>query len=420
MITGIMRLRKKNPKLKILLAFGGWNFNKPGLGTEHIFSSMAKNAANRKVFINSVLEFLEEHGFDGIDFDWEYPLNYERGGEVTDKAGFAALVNELREAADKARRPNFIISAAVGASAYGWSGIDVQKISKSIDFLNLMAYDIHGAWESATNFHTPWKDGSGVDVHTAIRHYLDAGLPARKLNLGLAAYGRNWEMSTAYTAGQLPPVGTSAKWTGHDPEGPYSGGPGRCTCAPGFLSFGELQTKIADGARVHIDADRMASYMVHGKDWIAFDTLQSAYMKIKQARALGLGGLMSWAGDLDDEKYSFHRLMKSQSDPGPFKGRIAKPGNKNGNNNGGKKPSPKGKPYKGCTRDDGVCLCKLLNKGDGTFAVPYDCSKFVQCVHVGNAWQGYIKSCMTGLMWDVTQNVCNHAVQTQCGSRPKP
>jgi chitinase len=37
------------------------------------FSNMASTAANRKTFINNMMQFMDTYGFDGMDLDWEYP-----------------------------------------------------------------------------------------------------------------------------------------------------------------------------------------------------------------------------------------------------------------------------------------------------------------------------------------------------------
>ena len=60
-------LKYVNPKLKVTLAIGGWNEGSTK------YSEMARDAAKRKTFVQSVTEFLKQHNFDGLDLDWEYP-----------------------------------------------------------------------------------------------------------------------------------------------------------------------------------------------------------------------------------------------------------------------------------------------------------------------------------------------------------
>ena len=66
-----------------MIAIGGWNE-----GAKK-YSDMALTKESRKTFIESVIEFLVEHGFDGLDLDWEYPGDTERGGRWADKYEFS-------------------------------------------------------------------------------------------------------------------------------------------------------------------------------------------------------------------------------------------------------------------------------------------------------------------------------------------
>ena len=74
-----LALKQYNPKLKVMIAIGGWNE-----GAKK-YSDMAVRKESRKAFVDSVVDFLVKHGFDGLDLDWEYPGDTERGGRWADK-----------------------------------------------------------------------------------------------------------------------------------------------------------------------------------------------------------------------------------------------------------------------------------------------------------------------------------------------
>lgn len=79
----IIKLKKTNPKLKVLLAIGGWSF-----GTQK-FKEMAGSRYSRQTFIYSTINFLRKRGFDGLDMDWEYP----KGAD--DKKNFVLLLKGM-------------------------------------------------------------------------------------------------------------------------------------------------------------------------------------------------------------------------------------------------------------------------------------------------------------------------------------
>ena len=62
-------LKGNNPGLQTWISIGGWSFTDPG-PTRDAFSNMASSAANRKVFIDNAIHFMDSYSFDGVDLDW--------------------------------------------------------------------------------------------------------------------------------------------------------------------------------------------------------------------------------------------------------------------------------------------------------------------------------------------------------------
>ena len=47
-------------------------------------------------------------------------------------------------------------------------GYEIAKIGKILDLLNLMAYDLHGAWEKVTGHHTAMAHDGGKYLNTML------------------------------------------------------------------------------------------------------------------------------------------------------------------------------------------------------------------------------------------------------------
>ena len=71
---------------------------------------MARDPARRAVFIDSVVAFMQKFGFEGLDFDWEYPGFFEGADPENDRDNFSALIKEIAETLHPL---GYILTAAV-------------------------------------------------------------------------------------------------------------------------------------------------------------------------------------------------------------------------------------------------------------------------------------------------------------------
>ncbi|KAL9556860.1 hypothetical protein MBANPS3_001682 [Mucor bainieri] len=181
-------------KTKVLLSVGGWT------GSQR-FSPMVATASGRKNFIDWNLDFIEKYKTDGVDIDWEYPGKQAAGcNEVADNDAdnFLLLLKELRQALDKKfPKEHKEISMAVHVQPFIKSGVpmtDLKQFVPYFDHVNLMTYDINGAWATTTGPNAPFQaeEGKGAPFSfvESIRDWKKAGVPAEKITAGLAFYGR--------------------------------------------------------------------------------------------------------------------------------------------------------------------------------------------------------------------------------------
>ncbi|ELU16704.1 hypothetical protein CAPTEDRAFT_113634 [Capitella teleta] len=284
---GLMKTEK--PNLRVLLAVGGWN-----MGSQP-FSQMVVSRENRHKFNEHAVLFLRKWGFDGLDVDWEYPG--ARGSTTRDKELYTLLMQELRAAFEEevalSGRERLILAAAVSAGKKVIDGAyDVPSLVKCVDFLNLMAYDLHGSWEKVTGINSPLKARQGAVGEEAqlcqdwaVNYWISKGCPAEKLVLGCAMYGRTFTLKDPKNHGILAPASGA-------------GMAGKFTREAGFLSYYEVREDMH--MYMQSRREQEACYAFKEDQWVGFDDVNSINKKVDYIRAEGLGGAMVWSWDLDD------------------------------------------------------------------------------------------------------------------------
>ncbi|OBT87691.1 hypothetical protein VE02_04092 [Pseudogymnoascus sp. 03VT05] len=226
---------------KRIMSFGGWSFSTDA-DTSPIFHAGVTDA-QRATFVKSLLDFLNKYNLDGLDFDWEYPgatdIKGAEPGTPQDGVNYLAFLKSVKAALPAGRT----VSIAAPASYWYVRNFPIASISKVVDYIVYMTYDLHGKWDYANKFvNEDCENGNCLRSHTnftetyyAISMITKAGVPLNKVVIGMARYGRSFEMAKAGC------TGPQCLFTG-----PESGAtPGPCTNTSGYISNYEINQIIS-------------------------------------------------------------------------------------------------------------------------------------------------------------------------------
>lgn len=377
------RLRELSPGTKALVAIGGWNEGSVK------FSQVAASPELRARFAQNAVAFLQTYNFDGLDIDWEYPN--QRGGNPADKDNLIALLKELKQAFNNY---GYLLTIAVGAAQSSASkSYHISELSRQVDFINLMTYDFHGAWDRFTGINAPLYassseqgDDANLNVNSAVKYWLSQGASADKLILGVPSYGRSFTLANPSNNG----VGAPAVGGGN--SGPY-------TRQTGMLGYNEICVNI-QGWTVVREPQQRVPYAFSGNQWVGYDDPTSIAEKTNYVVSNGLGGVMIWSVETDDfrgtcgEKYpllnTINRILRGDAPPT-------------------ENPRPTAAPTTPPVATTASPSSSLCTDHAGYVRDPNDCSKFYQCVEAANGKYKPIPfSCPDGLAFDPSINGCNY------------
>ncbi|XP_012412110.1 LOW QUALITY PROTEIN: acidic mammalian chitinase-like [Trichechus manatus latirostris] len=288
--VGINSLKNYNTEQKALLSVGGWNFGTQG------FSNMVTIAENHQTFIQSAIQFLKKYNFDGLDIDWQYPGNHSSPADTQQL--FTVLLQEMYEAfeqeAFQSNKPRLLISAVVSAGkGTTETAYQIPEMSRYMNLINLMTYDLRGSWEDFTGEDSPLFAGpndQGVykyfNAEYAINYWKNQGVPAEKLMVGFGACVRTLTLTNPAHHGLDDPTS--------DP-----GTAGAYTQEAGTLTYFEVCSSLKGATKVW-NAPQEVPYAYKGNQWIRYDNPKCFTLKAEGLLKNSFRGAMVWAINLDD------------------------------------------------------------------------------------------------------------------------
>ncbi|KAI1003198.1 Endochitinase [Podosphaera aphanis] len=269
-------LKQKNRTLKVILSIGGWTYSAN-------FAKPTSSEAGRKAIADSAVALLSNYGFDGLDFDWEFPASQ------AEAQNYVLLLQTCREALDTyaAALPqpyHFELSVATSAGPDKYNLMDIAGMDRYLDFWNLMAYDYAGSWDATAGHQANLRASSENPAATpfstvqAVDDYKKYGVCASKIVLGMPLYGRAFENT--------------------DGPGKSYSGIGEGTWERGVYDYKVLPLM---GSEEKYDGDAGATYSYDPvkKEMVSYDNTQMAMEKAGWIKEQLLGGVMWWETSAD-------------------------------------------------------------------------------------------------------------------------
>jgi chitinase len=275
----VVALKSTNPRLKIIISIGGWEADG--------FSDAALSESSRAVFVDSAVQLVRQYSLDGIDIDWEYPGQGVSGIKyrAEDRHNFTLLLKALRD-----RLGNRYLLTIASADGEYFQHTEMDKLHVYLDWINLMSYDFFNSLTPTTGHHAGlYKSATSAatdrDADSSVKQHLAAGIPAEKIVLGVAFYGRGFTDVQAVNRGLNQPYGRFEN--AHD----YSELANSLIGRQGFVRYWDDKAK--------------APYLWNSasRTFISYDDPQSIRAKAQYVKSHHLGGMMFWelSEDRNDE-----------------------------------------------------------------------------------------------------------------------
>ncbi len=280
------KLKEVNPDLKILISIGGWSWS----GN---FSDAVLTASSRAKFAKTSVDIVADHDLDGVDIDWEYPgqIGDNNVFRPEDKQNYTLMFETLRKELDELSKKTgkyYELTTAVGASSSYIEHTEMEKAARYLDFVNLMTYDFYTSGDTAghhSNLFPPEDHEKDASAHKSFQLFVEAGVPAGKLVMGVPFYGRSWIMKSEEKHGINMPVEGRARGGGYT-----------------FIKDSLVNQK---GFVRHWDENAKAPYLFNSdtRQLVTYDDEESVRLKCEYVIDHNMAGMMFWQYASDPKEY---------------------------------------------------------------------------------------------------------------------
>mgnify|MGYP002715354898 CR=1 FL=1 len=272
------QIRQWNPELKILLSLVP--------GNPDAFSVCSGDQKLRETVADSIKETVVKYDLDGIDLDWEFPCFPSNGVDAgpEDKPNFTLLCETIRRKLDQLTDKHYLFSIAAGADIYYVKSVELEKVSRYLDYICVMTYDLKCGFHALAGHHTSLYSNLGDvfmnSAHQALALFVEAGVPKEKLLLGAAFYSRKWTEIEDRNHGFLQ---IAKQGGGYGPD------------------YAELYASYINknGFVRYWDDEAKAPFLFDGSTFLSYDDEESLSHKTAYVRSEGYGGIFYWEHGCD-------------------------------------------------------------------------------------------------------------------------
>lgn len=283
-LNSIVPAAHKNDTNILFSVGGGSNYNG--------FSS-AITEENRQTFINTILNLLNEYGFDGVNlslpsYSEDPDLDIDSDAELLNYLNnFQSFVPELYDALEsiktkRNKQPLLTISALKSSGLVGL----YSTLQEYFDQINILTYNMAQPWRGWQTWHNSalYNKNQVFDnnaflkfpsIDAKVDDFIDAGIDRSKLGITINFYGTKWEGVNLFDKWASWPTQDMSIYSNHS----YST----------IYSDHDLSTYLWDeNARVpYLNLTNPIAFL-------SFENDQSIKEKIKYAQQKRLGGVMVW------------------------------------------------------------------------------------------------------------------------------